>query len=75
MSGLHRRLARLEAGRPRPSPFDAMDPVLAELSMSDLIALVRRIDNVRRGIRPTAEQEAVYGMVRDRVVAVGIALP
>jgi len=34
---LGRRLAKLETGRSRPSPFDAMDPILAELSMSELI--------------------------------------
>ena len=75
MSRLGTRVARLEAGRPRPSPFDAMDPIRAELSMSELVALVRRIDNVWRGIRPTPEQEAVYAVVRDRLTFVGIALP
>ena len=75
MSHLHRRLRRLEGNRPRPSPFDAMDPILAELPTPELVALVRRIDNVEGGIRPTAEQEAVYGRVRDRLAFVGIALP
>ena len=52
-----------------------MDPILAELPMSELIALVQRGDNVERGIRPTPEQEAVYAAVRDRPTFAGIALP
>ncbi len=75
MSRLGTRVARLEAGRLRPSPFDAMDPILAELSTPELVALVRLTDNVRGGTRPTPEQEAVYGMVRGRLALVGIALP
>ena len=75
MSSLHHRLRRLEAGRSSLSPWDALDPILAELSMSELIALVRHGSDVERGIRPTPAQEAVYAMVRDRLACVGIALP
>ena len=75
MSGPRRRLGRLEAGRPRPSPWDAMDPILAGLSTPKLIALVRHGSNVERGIRPTPEQAAMYDVVRDRLACVGIALP
>jgi hypothetical protein len=72
---LGRRLARLEVGRPRPSPFDAMDPVLAGLSTSELIDLVRHIGAVRERRGSTANQQAVYGRVRDRLALVGVALP
>jgi len=72
---LGRRLARLEAGRSDPSPFDAMDPILADLSVSELLDLVRHRDAVRERRSPTAEQRAVYGRVRDRLALVGIALP
>ena len=75
MSGLGTPLARLEAGRPRPSRWDATDPILSELPMSELIALVQRGNNVEHGIRPTPEQEAVYAAVKDRLTFVGIALP
>ena len=72
MSRLGTRVSRLEAGRPRPSPFDA---ILAALSMPELGALVRRVSTLERGIRPTPEQEAVYGAVRERLGVVGIMLP
>jgi hypothetical protein len=75
MSRLGTRVARLEAGRPRPSPFDAIDPILAALSMPEIVALVRHGTNLERGIRPTPEQEAVYGVVRDRLAFVGTMLP
>ena len=74
MSGLHRRLSRLEGSRPQSSRWDAMDPILAELSMPELIDLVQRGSNVERGIRPTPDQEAVYGLVSDRLAFAGIAL-
>jgi hypothetical protein len=75
MSTLGRRVDRLEEARPRPSAFDALDPILAGLSTSELIDLVRHIDAVREPQGPTAEQQAVYGRVRDRLALVGIALP
>ena len=74
MSGLRRRLGRLERERPRPSPWDAMDPILAGLSTPELVALLRHGSNVAHGLRPTPEQEAVYATVRDRMASVGIAL-
>ncbi len=75
MSRRRRRLDRLEAAHSQPSPFDAIDPILAGLSLSELVALVRRGKNVERGIRPTPDQEAVYGRMRERLIVVGIALP
>jgi hypothetical protein len=75
VSSLRQRLDRLAAARRQPSPFDAMDPILAELSLSELVALVRRGKNVERGIRPAPEQEAVYGRVREQLIVVGIARP
>jgi hypothetical protein len=75
MNPLERRLARLEARHPLASPWDARDPILAGLSLSELVALVRHVGRVRRGARPIPEQEAVYGMVRERLGVVGIALP
>ena len=72
---LGRRLVRLEAGRPRPSPCDAMDPILADLSMSELVDPVRHSDAVRGRRGPAAEQRAVYARVRDRLALVGIVLP
>ena len=75
MSSLLQRLDRLEADRPQPSPCDAVDPILAELSLSEPVALARRGKHVERGIRPTPEQEAVYGRVREQLIVVGIALP
>lgn len=71
-----RRLSQLEAKQgPPPSTWDVIDPILGELSMSDLIALVQRDDNLKRGLRPTARQDAVYAAVRDRLTSVGIVLP
>ena len=47
-----RRLSQLEAKQgPPPSTWDVIDPILGELSMSDLIALVQRGDNLKRGLR------------------------
>lgn len=75
MSTLGRRIDRLEAGGPRPSPFDAMDPILAELSMHELIDLVHHGNAVREGRRPTPDQEEVDRKVRERMAVVGIMLP
>jgi hypothetical protein len=72
---LSRRLDRLELSRPGPSPWDALDPILADLSLSDLIALVQRCDSLRRGIRPPSRQDAVYDLVRVRLAPTGIILP
>jgi hypothetical protein len=72
---LARRIDRLEGARPRSSPYDAMDPILAEMSMPDLITLLQHGDNVRHGLRPTEQQRAVHKQFRDRLAAVGIVLP
>ena len=71
---LGRRLGRLEAGRPRPSPYDAMDPIIAEMSTTDLHALLQHGENVRQGRRPTEEQQAVHRRFCERLAAVGIVL-
>jgi hypothetical protein len=73
MSTLTRRLARLEQARPAPSPWDATDPIFASLEMSELISLVTSLSAGERGMAPSAEDEAVYGMVRDRIVAAGVS--
>jgi hypothetical protein len=75
MTSIGARLSRLERARPRPSPYDAMDPILAELSTPDLRVLVQHADAVREGRCPTAEQELVYGRLRARLAPVGIVLP
>jgi hypothetical protein len=72
---LSRRLDRLEQSRPGPSLWDALDPILADLSLSDLIELVQRAGNIDRGLRPTPRQDAVYDVVRVRLVPAGIVLP
>jgi hypothetical protein len=74
-TALGRRLARLETGRPRPSPFDVMAPIIAELSTAELRDLLGHGTAVREGQRPTPEQEAVHGKVRDLLALVGIVLP
>lgn len=72
---LGRRLSKLEAGRPRPSPLDAIDPILAVMSTPDLITLIRHDDAVRAGRQPSSEETAVYAGFRDRLASVGLVLP
>jgi hypothetical protein len=75
VSNLHRRLGRLEQSRPEPSPWDATDAIFAALDTSELIALIECVNAREHGRVTSAEQEAVYGRVRDRLVAFGIAPP
>ena len=75
MTALQRRLQRLERSMPDPDPWAAMDEVIADLSMSELVALVQHGKNVDCGIHPTPEQAASYGRLRDRLASVGISLP
>ena len=75
MSYLGRRLDKLESGRPRPSPYDAMDPILAEMSTPELISLVHYGNAIREGRRPTAKQEAAHRAFWDRMAFAGIVLP
>jgi hypothetical protein len=74
-AALARRIGRLEGSRPDPSPWDALDPILADLSLSDLIDLVQRTTALGSGLRPTPRQDAVYDLVRIRLVPAGIVLP
>ena len=75
MNHLQRRLGRLEQGRRKPSPFDAMDPILAALSMEELQALGAYERARKQGRESSPEAVLVYGLVRERLAAVGIPLP
>jgi len=75
VTALQRRLQRLERSMSSSSRWDAIDSVLADLSMSELVALVQHGKNVDCGIHPTPEQAASYGRLRDRLASVGISLP
>jgi hypothetical protein len=73
MGTLSRRLRRLEAAQPAPSPFDAMAPILAEMSTHDLLLLIHHSKAISEGRRPTVEQEAVCRQFWDQFrLAVGM---
>ena len=65
-TSLRRRLKLLEGNRPPPSPYDAMDPILAEMSTDDLISLLNHDKAVKEGRCLTDKQVEVSGTFWDR---------
>ena len=73
-AGLNGRVARLEQVIVPPPAHQCRICGLRHVQPLTM-DLVRRIDNVGRGVRPTPEQETAYATVRDRLAVVGIVLP